>query len=297
MAGRSSKGWLGGLSGLSGVLTALEDAAPLDKLVTPVKAAVQKVLVNRRVADTLHGVPLGHPLHPLLAQGALGTLASATILDLLPIPRVSSRVLTLAGIGIAVPAIAAGYADWSQLHPQQQRVGLVHSAANAVSVGLYAGALLIPGLRGRLLSVAGFSAAGFGGFLGAHMSYRQASGANHTEGVPHLVQPGWHDLCAVDDLPAEGGAVQQVLDGTMPVPLLVARSGGEVRVLAAECSHMSGPLFEGEIADGCVTCPWHRSVFDLSDGSVVHGPATSPQPSFRTRVEAGRLQVLLEGAG
>ncbi|MDX6230497.1 MAG: hypothetical protein QOI76_3887, partial [Frankiales bacterium] len=62
-----------------------------------------------------------------------------------------------------------------------------------------------------------------------------------------------------------------------------------------------GPLASGRIhAEGgedCVTCPWHGSTFRLRDGAVVHGPATAPQPVFRTQVADGRLRVLLEGAG
>lgn len=282
---------------LSGWVAHLENAKALDAIATPVRTAVQKVLANRTLADLLHGVPVGHPMHPVIAQGALGAFVSASVLDALPGPRVSARVLIGVGLGFAAPAVATGYADWSQGHEQQQRVGLVHSATNAIGVACYVGSLLSRGTRGRVLSFAGLGAVGFGGFLGGHLSYRQASGANHVEDVPHLVEPGWQDLCAIDDLPAEGEAAEQVLAGTVPVSLLVARSGGEVRVLAARCSHLSGPLFDGRIADGCVTCPWHGSVFDLADGSVVHGPATSPQPAFATRFLAGRLQVQLPGAG
>jgi nitrite reductase/ring-hydroxylating ferredoxin subunit len=60
---------------------------------------------------------------------------------------------------------------------------------------------------------------------------------------------------------------------------------------------MSGPLSDGDLDDGCVTCPWHHSVFRLSDGSVVHGPATAPQPAFETDVRDGVLWVCLPGAG
>ena len=91
--------------------------------------------------------------------------------------------------------------------------------------------------------------------------------------------------------------MRHVLDTADAVPLMVTRSGGEIQVLADRCSHLSGPLNEGTVADGCITCPWHGSVFNLADGAVVHGPATSPQPRFDTRQLDGRLQVCLPGAG
>ncbi len=67
------------------------------------------------------------------------------------------------------------------------------------------------------------------------------------------------------------------------------------RGIAGRCSHAGGPLAEGEVdrddAGACVTCPWHRSTFRFADGSVVHGPATSPQPAFAARRVDGGWQV------
>jgi hypothetical protein len=42
-----------------------------------------------------------------------------------------------------------------------------------------------------------------------------------------------------------------------------------------------------------VRCPWHGSVFRLSDGWNVRGPATAPQPSFESRITDGRVEVRL----
>ncbi|MET3922962.1 nitrite reductase/ring-hydroxylating ferredoxin subunit [Arthrobacter sp. UYEF20] len=66
------------------------------------------------------------------------------------------------------------------------------------------------------------------------------------------------------------------------------------------CSHLSGPLHEGEVADRgepCVVCPWHGSAFSLRSGEVVGGPATAGQPRFSTRVMNGVVEVSLPGAG
>jgi nitrite reductase/ring-hydroxylating ferredoxin subunit len=81
------------------------------------------------------------------------------------------------------------------------------------------------------------------------------------------------------------------------VPAVILRQGRGVHALADRCSHMSGPLSDSDLADGCLTCPWHGSKFRISDGSVARGPATAPQPVFRTRVRDGVIQVLLPDAG
>ena len=77
-------------------------------------------------------------------------------------------------------------------------------------------------------------------------------------------------------------------DGTA---VLVARTGGHLYALSNHCSHRGGPLHEGELDAGTVTCPLHDSVFDLRDGSLVHGPAAYPQPAWDARVREGRIEV------
>ena len=81
------------------------------------------------------------------------------------------------------------------------------------------------------------------------------------------------------------------------VPVVIVRAGERIHALADRCSHLSGPLSEGDLDDGCLTCPWHGSKFRLADGAVVRGPATAPQPVFDTRVRSGVVQVCLPDAG
>ena len=247
-----------------------------------------------KVRDALHGVWLGHPVHPVLVQVSSGAWLSASFLDLVGGEEKTARRLVSAGLAAAVPAALAGTADWSEQHEQQMRVGVVHAAGNLVAVGLYGASLVSRGPRaGRLLRLAGLTAVSVSGLLGGHISFRLAGGANHAEEVPHLIEPGWHHLMVAADLP-EGTPVRQLLG---EVPVVAIRVNGVVHVLADRCSHMSGPLSGGDLADGCLTCPWHGSAFRITDGSVARGPATAPQPSFAVREVGGAIQVCLPGAG
>ena len=282
----------------------LEDARTLDRVVGPIRSATRGVLRSALLRDFLHGVWLGHPLHPVLVQVPVGAFASAGVLDALPGHERSADVLVATGILSAGPAAVAGLADFAEMHEQQQRVGVVHAATNAVALALYSGSLVarVRGARGtgRLLGYAGLTLSGVSGYLGGHLAYRQAVGANHAEDVPHLVPPGWHDLCAVDDLGPDGeGRLRTLGEGTSAVPLLVVRRGDQIDVLSERCSHLAGPLHEGTVdaEAGCVTCPWHGSVFSLEDGSVRSGPATAPIHAFDVRVDGGRLMVRLPNAG
>jgi nitrite reductase/ring-hydroxylating ferredoxin subunit/uncharacterized membrane protein len=247
-----------------------------------------------RGRDVLHGRWLGHPAHPLLVQVPIGSWLSAAVLDLRPGRSREAGLLVGVGLATAAPAALAGAVDWAELHRQQQRVGLVHAAANVAAVGLYAASLVSRArgrtLAGRAYGFLGLTAVGAGGMLGGHLAYRQASGANHAEEVPHVVSQGWRRIGGVDEFPV-GRAVRRAVDD---VPILVVReTGGTLHALAERCSHLAGPLSEGTVADGCVQCPWHGSVFRLSDGWNVRGPATAPQPAFDTRITDGHVEIRL----
>jgi nitrite reductase/ring-hydroxylating ferredoxin subunit/uncharacterized membrane protein len=279
------------------VVDRLEQAGPLDPVINSVRAVVNKALGPQPVRDALHGVWLGHPLHPVLTDVPIGMWSAAAVLDLMPGTAVASSALIGAGCASAVPTAVTGWADWSQLHKQHQRVGLVHAIANVVALTCYSASLAarVRGrtIRGKALAFAGFGTMLAGGYLGGHLVFRQGAGANHVADTIDLFPSGWQSLGRLSDLP-DGELTMRTVEG---VDVLVMRRGTHVDALANTCSHLSGPLAEGtfkvEAGQGCVVCPWHGSTFRLADGGVVHGPATSPQPRFDTRVVGDTVEVQL----
>ena len=81
------------------------------------------------------------------------------------------------------------------------------------------------------------------------------------------------------------------------VPVVVYRDGTDITVMLARCAHQSGPLDQGKViqVDGqsCVVCPWHGSTFQLKDGEVVHGPASTDQQVLPTRITNRVLEAAL----
>ena len=180
------------------LISRLEDMSSLDRVVTPVQRLARMVR-PQRVRDALHGVWLGHPLHPVLVQAPVGAYLSAAVLDVVPGSlrhggARQSRRLVAFGLLASSPAALAGAVDWSEQHEQQMRVGVLHLAANLTGTALYGTSLLAGARAARALRFAGLAMVGVGGLLGGHISFRQAGGANHAEAVPHLVEPEWHDL-------------------------------------------------------------------------------------------------------
>ena len=82
--------------------------------------------------------------------------------------------------------------------------------------------------------------------------------------------------------------MRAVVDET---PVLLLRTGDRVYALHDRCSHRGCSLSEGEIDGDHVVCACHGSRFDLRDGAVHRGPATSPQPAFQVRERDGRIEV------
>ena len=290
-----------GSTRLSDATERIEQAGALDRPIRALTTAVRRTLRPGPVRDALHGVPVGHPAHPPLTDVPMGCWMSAALLDLVPGTRRASQTLIAAGLAGAVPTVLTGIADWSALHREQQRVGLVHAAGMAAASTLYSASCAARrqgrDAAGRLFGFAGLTALLAGSYLGGHLAFRQAAGASHADQTAHLVQLGWHDLCNTEDLP-DGWPVHRRLGY---IGLFVLRDGDEVHVLTDRCSHLAGPLHQGRIvtdedAETCVVCPWHGSTFRVRDGSVVHGPATARQPAFETRVtENGTVQVRPRG--
>ena len=96
---------------------------------------------------------------------------------------------------------------------------------------------------------------------------------------------GWTRVVAAETLPE--GASQIVYFGGDQVALF--NVGGRLYAVGNRCSHANGPLAEGVVEGGCVTCPWHGSRFDLASGQPQGGPAVKPVPTYRVKVENGEL--------
>ena len=269
----------------------IERAKALDPPADALAGAVNTALRPTPLKNALTGTWLGHPVHPALVGIPIGSWAGATALDLFGGKRGRKGADFLVGLGLvtAVPTVATGLASWSDLFDEDRRVGLVHAASNAVAAALFAASLVNRrrGKRatGKLLQLAGVGAMTAGGWLGGHLTYRLGVGVDHT--VFENAAKDWTTVASLAALP-DGKPELAEADG---VPILLVRDGDAVRAIANTCSHESGPLHEGEVADGCVTCPWHGSQFRLADGAVVRGPATAPQPGYEVRVVSGDVQV------
>ena len=66
---------------------------------------------------------------------------------------------------------------------------------------------------------------------------------------------------------------------------------GTVVAIDDTCTHRGGPLSEGELKDGIVTCPWHGAQFNVKDGQVLRPPAPKSVSSYPVRITDGAIEV------
>jgi nitrite reductase/ring-hydroxylating ferredoxin subunit/uncharacterized membrane protein len=254
---------------------------------------------NKRVSDFLNGTPLGHPLHAMLTDLTIGAWTAALILDGLAAvgddERLTAGADALLGIGLASfpPTALAGWADWQYTDGRDRRVGLAHALTNATASLLMGSSLLLRVRRRRSAgrsAACGLSALGYlllvvGGYLGGDLAYRFGVAVNRQAWAPPIddFTPVLDSAALPENQPTRVEAAEQAL--------VLVRQGEQVYALAEVCSHLGGPLAEGKIEGGCVSCPWHGSAFSLADGEVHAGPATAPQPSYEVRVREGKIEV------
>ncbi|MEZ5921646.1 MAG: ferric reductase-like transmembrane domain-containing protein [Parvularculaceae bacterium] len=99
---------------------------------------------------------------------------------------------------------------------------------------------------------------------------------------------GWIDVCAPEDIP-DGRAVMAPLPSGDRVA--VFRRGDKLYALDNACQHQNGPLGEGCLKDGLVTCPWHGWQYRLEDG-VSPPPYTERVATYDLRLSnLGRVFV------
>ena len=66
---------------------------------------------------------------------------------------------------------------------------------------------------------------------------------------------------------------------------------GAFHAIDNNCTHVGGPLCEGELDGGEVTCPWHGAVFDVTTGKVLGPPAAEPVNYYNLRLVGSDIEI------
>jgi nitrite reductase/ring-hydroxylating ferredoxin subunit/uncharacterized membrane protein len=264
--------------------------------------------------EIMEGKPFRAPVHPALVHLPIALLPLATLLDVgswivarAEVPLVPAAFICLvAGILTALVAAVFGLVDFTDIrddHPAK-KTATTHLLMNLVVVGLFAASA---GLRyGQLgeaktpltpfiVSIVALIGLAYSGYLGGVLVYDDGIGVGRhrrktrtpesTVTVPTNADP--LAVCA-DSALGEGETARVDLGGTIAT---VVRLDGQVHAFQEFCTHRYGPLSEGSFSGCEVTCPWHRSRFDVTTGKVVAGPAKVDLRTFPVEVRDGTIWI------
>jgi len=97
---------------------------------------------------------------------------------------------------------------------------------------------------------------------------------------------GYVDACAVAEIPGNRARIV-CLSGER---VAIFKYEGKISAVSNVCQHQNGPLGEGKIIDGCITCPWHGYQY-LPDSGASPPPFTEKVPTFRTLIVGNQVFV------
>jgi nitrite reductase/ring-hydroxylating ferredoxin subunit/DMSO/TMAO reductase YedYZ heme-binding membrane subunit len=98
---------------------------------------------------------------------------------------------------------------------------------------------------------------------------------------------GWLPVGSPETIPDKAARIVTAPGGER---IAVFRDGARVGALTNLCAHQNGPLGEGRIIDGCITCPWHGFQYRLEDGRAPP-PFTEVLVTYRVRLREGIVEV------
>jgi len=94
--------------------------------------------------------------------------------------------------------------------------------------------------------------------------------------------PGPAPLATTSDVPVGGGKILAAQKIVLTQP-----KSGEFHGFSAVCTHQG--CIVGTVSGGTINCPCHGSRFNITNGSVVNGPAASPLPAVGIKVQGNSI--------
>jgi sulfoxide reductase heme-binding subunit YedZ len=126
---------------------------------------------------------------------------------------------------------------------------------------------------------------GFGLVLvvGLHLvaAFRENGADQETIGAEEFVE-----ACLLEEIPEKRACVRTIAGERVAI----FKYDGKISAVSNVCRHQNGPLGEGRIIDGCITCPWHGFQY-LPETGASPPPFTEKVPTFDVKIADGKVYV------
>jgi len=96
-----------------------------------------------------------------------------------------------------------------------------------------------------------------------------------------LQEQGWLVAGDINEIDTDCAKVVPLADGER---VAIFKYDGKLSAITNACAHQNGPLGEGKVLWGCITCPWHGYQYNLADGRA-------PAP-FTEKISTYRLKLV-----
>lgn len=97
---------------------------------------------------------------------------------------------------------------------------------------------------------------------------------------------GWEFVCDIDDITEDRAKIFIVHNER----IAVFKYENKLSAVSNVCKHQGGPLGEGKIIDGCITCPWHGYQY-LPHNGQSPPPFTEKVATYQLKLDANKVYV------
>lgn len=94
------------------------------------------------------------------------------------------------------------------------------------------------------------------------------------------------EACLLEEIPEKRACIRTISGERVAI----FKYDGKISAVSNVCQHQNGPLGEGRIIDGCITCPWHGFQYQPETGASPP-PFTEKVPTFNVKTADGKVFV------
>ena len=102
--------------------------------------------------------------------------------------------------------------------------------------------------------------------------------------------PDFQRVAELSDIPEPGDLMFVEVDGE---PVCLANANGDICAFTDSCTHIGGPLSEGELDGDIITCPLHGAQFNVHTGKLVRGPARQDIETYTVKIVGNDILISL----
>lgn len=102
-------------------------------------------------------------------------------------------------------------------------------------------------------------------------------------------EEGWEYVCEIDEIPEDRAKIFTLNKER----IAVFKYDNQLSAISNVCKHQGGPLGEGKVVDGCVTCPWHGYQY-LPHNGQSPPPFSEKIPTYRLKKIGVKIYVYEE---